>query len=268
MKKIIYFLLLGSFLFSLNGCGNNSNPELIAAVNRGDLKSVEKMLNDGANPDSTSLDGRESALNVALKRADVPMTELLLIRNASPKKIGKISTIPFHMATSSPGNTGRQILLIRALVNAKADINEKDSMGRTPIFNLVTKVYSNFPVIEEMIRLGADPTIKNSKGVTAIDLAIENNVSETTIEYMRNYKENKGKSLTKFGNTEGMCKIIEINKEKDLEGLKGLYFSKNKECDENNLASGIGEFTKYNGTVCSTRWKTGSSKDVDCRVGY
>ena len=253
----------------VSGCNEKSSPELIAAVKRGDVVAAEKLLNEGANPNSTTTDGRESALNIAITRTDVPMTELLLSKKASVEALDKIPFSPLNWAASSGAMTGRKILIIRALVKNGADINKKDSLGRTTLAQLINSNVYNIPVIEEVIRLGGDPSIKNEKGATAIDLAIENNIPESTIAYMKNYKENKGKPMPKFGNTEGMCQVIAINEEHNPEGLQGLYFNHAAGCDDNNLAKGVnGIFTKYNGTECRGMWKAGVLKHAECKAGY
>jgi len=267
--KLVKLIGLSVFAFIVSGCSEKSSPELIAAVRRGDVAAAEKLLNDGANPNSTTTDGRETALNIAILRTDVPMTELLLRKKASVEAIDKIPFSPLNMAVSSGGGTARKILIIRALVKAGADINKKDSIGRTPLVQLVNSNVYNIPVIDEVIRLGADPTIKNEKGADAIALAVETNMPESTIQYMKNYKENKGKTMPKFGNTEGMCQVLAVGSEANPEGLKGLYFNHNAGCVDNNLANGVnGIFTKYDGTECRGMWKAGVLKNPECKSGY
>lgn len=272
--KLARLLVMVCIMAVVFGCGNKSttaisSPELVAAVKRGDVITAEKLLSEGANPNSTTTDGRESVINIAITRTDVPMTELLLSKKASAEALDKSPFSPLNWAMSSGANTGRKILIIRALVKAGADINKKDSIGRTPLVQLINSNLYNIPVIEEVIRLGGDPSIKNDKGATAIDLAVENNIPESTIEYMKNYKENKGKPTPRFGNTEGQCQVLAINEDKNPEGLQGLYFNHKAGCDDKNLAQGVnGIFTKYNGTECQGMWKDGVLKRTECKTGY
>lgn len=249
---------------------NKSSPELIAAIKRGDIVAATKLLDAGANPNSASSVGTETAINIAITRTDVPMTELLLSMKASPEALDNNPFSPLTWVASSGGNSGRKILIVRALVKAGANLNSVDSMGRTFLAQLANSNVNNIPVIEEAIRLGGDPTIKNAKGATAIDIAIENNIPVTTVEYMKNYKDNQGKPLQQFGNTAGMCRVVAIKNEKDPNGLKGMFFSIDKKgCDAKNLANGVnGIFTKYDGTECRGSWKAGVLTNGECKVGY
>lgn len=190
MKKFMTLALL-LLSFSVHAQNDNkSSPELIAAVKRGDIVAAKKLLDEGANPNSASSVGTETAINIAITRTDVPMTELLLSMKASPEALDNNPFSPLAWLASSGGNTGRKILIVRALVKAGANVNSVDSMGRIFLAQLANSNDHNIPVIEEVIRLGGDPTIKNAKGANAIDIAIENNIPATTIEYMKNYKDN------------------------------------------------------------------------------
>ncbi len=269
--KIFMTLALFLMSFSLHAQNDNkSNPELIASIKRGDIVTAKKLLDEGANPNSISSGGTETAINLAITRSDVPMTELLLNMKASPEALNNNPFSPLSWVASTGGNTGRKILIVRALVKAGANINHVDSMGRTFIAQVSKSNVYLIPVIEEAIRLGADPTIKNAQGATAIDIAIENNTPAATIEYMKNYKDNQGKPLKQFGNTEGMCRVVAIKNEKDPSGLKGMFFTIDKNgCDAKNLANGVnGIFTKYDGTECRGSWKAGVLTNGACKVGY
>ncbi len=266
-------LTLALFLLSFNLHAQNekkSNPELIAAIKRGDIVVAKKLLEEGANPNSMSSVGTETAINLAITRTDVPMTELLLNMKASPEALNDHPFSPLTWVASTGGDTGRKILIIRALVKAGADLNKVDTMGRTFLVQITNENVFNVPIIDEVIRLGGDPTIANAKGATAIDIAIEHNLPAATIEYMKNYKDHQGKPMPKFGNTEGMCRVVAVKNEKDPGGLKGLFFTIDKNgCDAKNLATGVnGMFTKYDGTECSGTWKAGVLTNGECKVGY
>ncbi len=266
-------LTIALFLLSFNLHAQNDNkssPELIAAIKRGDIVAAKKLLDEGANPNSASSVGTETAINIAITRTDVPMTELLLSMKASPEALPNNPFSPLTWVASTGGATGRKILIVRALVKAGADLNKVDTLGRTFLAQIANSNVHNIPVIEEAIRLGGDPTIANAKGATAIDIAIENNIPATTIEYMKNYKDNQGKPMQKFGNTEGMCRVLAIKNEKDPDGLKGLFFTIDKNgCDAKKLANGVnGIFTKYDGTECRGSWKAGVLTNGECKVGY
>ena len=240
------------------------SPELMGAINRGDYDAIAQLLSV-ENPNNGKLVNLEQPLSNAINRGDVRIVELLLQNNASPNP-GMNSTSPLVAVGISGASTGRKILILRKLVAAGVDINQIH-LGRGLMESLVGNVY-NLPVIEEAIRLGGDPTVKDSQGRTPIDRAIEMNLPEATIQAMKNYKELRGKEMPKFGNTEGMCKVLGVNDEKDPEGLAGLYFNHNAPCAKGDLADGVnGIFTKYDGTECRG-FKNGYAKKVQCKAGY
>jgi hypothetical protein len=247
-----------------------SNPELIAAIKRGDIVLVKKLLEEGANPNSISSDGIQTALSFAISNGDVPMTKLLLNMKASPEALGRHSLSPIFWIGNSAGGTGRRILIIRELLEASVDLNKWDAFGKTFLTQSMRSDLDSISIIEEAIRLGADPTIKNRNGATAIDVAIENDVPAATIDYMKSYKENRGKTMPKFGNTEGVCRVVAVQNEQDSSGLKGMYFMSDKDgCDANNLAQGYsGIFTKYDGTECRGTWKAGVMIYGGCKARF
>ena len=263
------FLKISSFILilTLASCSSKpSSPELIGAVNRSDHAAAEKVLSEGANPDSIASGGNQTALLTAITRMDVQMVNILLKYKASTEAMSENSFSPLTWTASSGSETGRKIIIIRNLVKAGADINKKTFFGNTTLHNLVNENVHNIPVIEEAIRLGADPTIKNEKGATAIDAAIEKNIPADTIEYMKNAAINKGKSPPKFGNTEGMCKVIAVGKNSNLDGMEGFFFNHQKPaCDGNGLGTGVtGVYTSTEGKECNGTWSKGVLKNPSC----
>lgn len=257
-------------LSALAACsgGKSSSPELVAAVNRGDHAAAESLLAGGANPDSTNAGGNQTVLISAITRGDVRMVDLLLKFKASPEAVGEQAVSPLNMAATSGVGTGRKVLIFRKLVKAGADINKKN-FGLTPLSGLANGNVYNIPVIAEAVRLGADPTIKNDRGGTAIELAIEKNLPSEAVEYMKNAGQHKGKPAPKFGNTEGLCKVIAIDKEDNPDGLEGLFFNHQKPCDEEGLGTGVnGVFTRYDGTECTGTWSKGFLRNPTCKNKY
>jgi ankyrin repeat protein len=268
--KFSHFILYGILLVVTVGCSENQNkpnPELVAAVKKKDLSRVKQLIDQGISPNSTTASGSENVLGLAILQANLPMVELLLSKKASLDSTKENIFSPLHRAAGVRGGAGKKILMIRALVRAGADINKKDHAGSNALLQLVLSKYENDFVVEEVIRLGADPYVKNENGITAIDIAVENNFLSSTIEYMKNYKENRGKSTPKSGNTEGQCKVIQVMGEKNIDGLEGLYFNSDRGCNGDNLAEGVnGRYTKYDGTVCTGTWKAGVLKYPVCAL--
>mmetsp|Transcript_17464 Transcript_17464/g.35251 ORF Transcript_17464/g.35251 Transcript_17464/m.35251 type:complete len:253 (-) Transcript_17464:110-868(-) len=62
---------------------------------------------------------------------------------------------------------GRQVSLVRALVNAKAKINKRDTEGNTPLYVAVERGHSA-EVVREMLELKASPNIPSKCSQTAL----------------------------------------------------------------------------------------------------
>ena len=262
MSRLVIFLGISLSLLQA-GCGGKSSPELVAAVNRGDVVVAQKLLEEGASPDTKSSDAGITVLSSAASSGDIVMVRLLLKYKASPDAGSSKEFSPLNLVAVSGLNSGHKILIIRSLIDAGADPNKK-SFGNTLLHSLCNESPDNPPVIREAIRLGADPTVKSDGGTTAIDMATEKNIDVETLEYMRAYKAYKGKPAPKFGNSEG-CKVTQVNDSYDSDGLAGIFStSRNSRC-MNGLADGLyGVFTFYDGRVCHGSWNHGRAKDIQC----
>ncbi|HNZ53461.1 MAG TPA: ankyrin repeat domain-containing protein [bacterium] len=72
------------------------------------------------------------------------------------------------------------------ILNAGADINYKNNKGETP---LIEAARLNYPITtEQLLKLGADPRIKDSKDLDAFDHAIQND-HRYLAEIIRKYME-------------------------------------------------------------------------------
>lgn len=264
MSRIVFAFVMALAMIQ-TGCGKKSSPELFGAVNRGDVAAAEKLLETGASPNSTSGEGKTTAINASISNGDVPMASLLLKYKASPEADDPQGFNPLHWVASTGMDTGRQILFIRILTGAGADLNKKN-FGKTLLHTLSNGAPGNPQVIREAIRLGADPTIKNEQGATAIDMAVEKNIDTPTIEYMKDYKKHVGQPAPKSGNTEG-CKVLKMGKEFNSEGIAGIYSSTFKNGCVNGQADGIsGALTFADGRVCNGSWRNGTAIDVRCTI--
>ena len=81
---------------------------------------------------------------------------------------------PLHFAAQSKAARIAEILL-----NHGAQVNAMDANGNTPLSNAVFGYIGNGETIIVLRRFGADPTLKNSYGVSALELALDS-YSEAT----------------------------------------------------------------------------------------
>ena len=75
---------------------------------------------------------------------------------------------PLHFAAQSKAARIAEILL-----NHGAQVNAMDANGNTPLSNAVFGYTGNGDTIMVLRRFGADPTLKNSYGVSAFELALD-----------------------------------------------------------------------------------------------
>ncbi len=138
------------------------DSELVEAVDRGDTETVCSLLSRGADPNARDDPDRP-----------LPHAQLLewRLRGCKPWQtndsalllaVGADHTIGGFVPVFRAENTA----IVRALVNAGADVNCVDASGLTP---LMYGVMSRRPTtVETLIELGADPNIVNSQGTNAL----------------------------------------------------------------------------------------------------
>jgi ankyrin repeat protein len=187
----------------------NREPErkfasLHEAVEAGDYAAVQRFLRDGIDPNAQ--DGRDAtALHIAAARghleiaklliesgADVDflideggtplmaasallkptMIDFLISRGAQPNKKGHDGRFPlvcpFHPDLVL---VNEQIQCIRSLVAHGATVNDRTDSGATPLMKAAW--FGNREAVEELLELGADPTLRDNGGRTAAMLAFE-----------------------------------------------------------------------------------------------
>ncbi|GFR38483.1 hypothetical protein PRECH8_17790 [Insulibacter thermoxylanivorax] len=102
---------------------NEFNPKetrLAAAVEKGDIKAVERMLKKGADPDA--YEGRSlTSLNIALMNDDIDMVKLLLKYGADPNAHGKLSDAEMTPLNLAVVYSKQPADVIQLLIDAGAD---------------------------------------------------------------------------------------------------------------------------------------------------
>jgi len=150
--------------------GRGAPPLQIAAA-RGHLEIAKVLVENGADINYLIDDGGTPLMGAAacLKPK---LIDFLLSKGAQPNKKGVDGRFPlicsFQPAVAA---VDKQIECIRLLVSAGARIDERTDSGDTPL--MTAAWFGNMEAVKELVRLGANPTLKDREGKTAAITAFE-----------------------------------------------------------------------------------------------
>ena len=194
MKYIRYFLYLYVFIgYSLSNAGSYDDFFLAAKLDQPYV--VEKLLARGFDPNTLAADGQtgllvalrdsspkvakllidhpqtkvearsaqdESPLMLAAMRGYLDLCQALIARDADVNKPG---WTPLHYAA-----TGGHLQITQLLLDHSAYIDAAAPNGSTPL--MMAAMFGTTEVVNLLLKSGADPTLKNAAGDTALDYAI------------------------------------------------------------------------------------------------
>lgn len=103
----------------------------------------------------------ESPLMLAALRGNLDICTALLARNADVNKPG---WTPLHYAA-----TGGHVAVLELLLERHAYVDAESPNGSTPL--MMAAMYSSVDAVRALLDAGADPSIKNGLGLTALDFA-------------------------------------------------------------------------------------------------
>ncbi len=148
--------------FDPNTVNAEGVPALMLAVREPSLKVAELL---AAHPD-TKTEVRnakdESVLMLAAFKGYLPLVQKLVDNDADVNKTG---WAPLHYAAS-----GGHVPVIAHLLDHSAYIDAESPNGTTPL--MMAAMYGSPEAVKHLIQAGADLTIKNQLGLTALDFAI------------------------------------------------------------------------------------------------
>jgi len=189
-KSLIYLFLLIGYSFAHSG----SYDDFFMAVRQDDAKAVAGLLNRGFDPDTINPQGltglymalRDSSLSVAQVLIDWPKTHVevrtpqdesplmmaslkghlelarrLIARDADVNKPG---WTPLHYAA-----TNGHLAIMELLLENHAFIDAESPNGTTPL--MMAAHYGSIEAVKLLLEAGADPSMKNQLGLTAVDFA-------------------------------------------------------------------------------------------------
>ena len=126
---------------------------------------IRHLLEAGADVDARDEEHDEAAIILAAKFADAEIVELLLDKGAKVEARDDRGRTALFFA-----DVGSKVFA--GLVAAGADINAKDNEGNTILMQNVSQS-SSAADVEELLRLGIEPNVRNRTGESALDLALD-----------------------------------------------------------------------------------------------
>ncbi|NNF99470.1 MAG: hypothetical protein HKM93_08840 [Desulfobacteraceae bacterium] len=164
-KTFIFFLCFTSSLFCQTIYADTLT-DAIKAVAKGDYATVEKMLDNGLDP---NLEGTGSAqaglLITACDRGRVKIVQLLLSRGANVNLAGNQGRTPMMMAAGH----AKTLDILKILINENADIHAVDDHGISVFDNAILGVVSRQTSMESLkflVGQGLDVNKSTQKGKT------------------------------------------------------------------------------------------------------
>ena len=149
-------------------------PALVFAVRSGAPKTVAFLLKQpGIQIDATNA-ADETALMLAANANDLASANLLIEAGAS---LNRPNWTPLHYAASK-GHTE----MMRLLIDNDAYIDSESPNGTTPL--MMAAYYATPKAVKLMLEEGADPTLQNKDGQTALDMALSKD-KKLSAQYIR-----------------------------------------------------------------------------------
>ena len=149
-------------------------PALVFAVRSGAPKTVAFLLKQPGIQIDASNTADETALMLAANANDLPSANLLIEAGAS---VNRPNWTPLHYAASK-GHTE----MMRLLIENDAYIDAESPNGTTPL--MMAAYYATPKAVKLMLEEGADPTLQNKDGQTALDMALSKD-KKLSAQYIR-----------------------------------------------------------------------------------
>ena len=140
------------------------------AIQKGDINSVRRILEDGTNPNSRSQGW--TMLMHATKSGNYEIVKLLLERGADPN-----TKADHDKASALPIAAERGFIdIAELLLQRGANVNGSDAHGSTPL--MYSAEYCHAPLLTLLLKAGADVMLRDKDGEMAIMIASRRNHNE------------------------------------------------------------------------------------------
>jgi len=193
--KNVFYLIVFAYISLVNA---GSYDDFFAALQQDDAKQVAQLLQRGFDPDTPDPAGQhgllvalkakafraaevlaaapkakveartsadESPLMLAALAGQLELCRLLIERDADVNKTG---WAPLHYAA-----TNGHLQVMQLLLEHDAYIDAESPNGTTPL--MMAAHYGTAGAVKLLLEAGADPTLKNSQGLSAFDFAQRGN---------------------------------------------------------------------------------------------
>ena len=162
LKRAAYYgqIITAKFLIDLG-----AEPGLTKAANKGQYAIIQVLLQAGADPNMTDLNG-ECPLLVAALNGYRDIVQLLIQQGANPNMGSKYGSTPLHWAASLGHKD-----VVKQLIDGGAEPNSTNVLGRTPLHCAVND--HKIEVVKLLMDMGADPNIADGEGKTPLTCARE-----------------------------------------------------------------------------------------------
>lgn len=147
--------------FDANALNPAGEPGLVLAIREPSLKVAAVLMNWPRINVEARTPQDESALMLASLKGLTEICRQLIARGADVNKPG---WAPLHYAA-----THGQLAVMTLLLDNHAYIDADSPNGTTPL--MMAAHYGTPPAVKLLLEAGADPLLKNSQGLTAIDFA-------------------------------------------------------------------------------------------------
>ena len=158
-------------------CGCTEAPDIFEAAKLGDGQQVSERLSAGAKVDQPDTTGATALHWAALGGHDLIIRQLLNAKADVNAAEAGAGMTPLHGAARWNRLTSARLLLVNG---AKVDV--RDRLGRTPLFDAIVK--NRFDMIDLLLGSGADLSARNNAGQTPLDWAIAHRKPKL-IEHLR-----------------------------------------------------------------------------------
>ena len=149
-------------------------PALVFAVRSGAPKTVAFLLKQAGIQTDAANTADETAVMLAANANDLASANLLIEAGAS---VNRPNWTPLHYAASK-GHTE----MMRLLIENDAYIDAESPNGTTPL--MMAAYYATPKAVKLMLEEGADPTLQNKDGQTALDMALSKD-KKLSAQYIR-----------------------------------------------------------------------------------
>lgn len=135
-------------------------------VERGNLNDVKKLLKSGANVNGSSTLEMRPLISAA-RTGNATMLKLLISKGA---KLEIEARNPHGARAVHAAISGERLDALCVLLEAGVDYDARDGDGQTPLM-LTSLAITAGAMAEELLRVGADPSLKNHEGMSALHVA-------------------------------------------------------------------------------------------------